>query len=145
MTTRNTLSNRRELFAKLVASGNLSNTEAARRAGYRHPDRLGHRLRKVAAVQEMIAEIRSNTRVPAEALEEHLQTLEKIRDEAMATKRYAAALKAQLALGRALGLNDGLEAAPMPEAPAPSSAELVQRIVARLAKVEGLAAASYDD
>src|SRR4051794_21854569 len=100
------MSNRRETFARLVASGGLSNTEAARRAGYRHPDRLGHRLRKVAAVQQMIAEIRSNTRTPEEALEDYLQTLEQIRDQALAAKRYAAALKAQVALGRALGLGD---------------------------------------
>lgn len=138
MTAMKKLTTRQETFARLVASGSLSNTEAARQAGYRHPDRLGHRLRKVAAVQELIVEIRSSNRSPAEALEDHLQMLDDLCQEAVAAGQYMAAVKAQIAIGRALGFYDRSRPMMVTVEPTLAEAELAERIIQRL-QAHGLA------
>ena len=95
---------RQETFAKLIARGDLSATEAARQAGYRNPDTLGSRLRYNEKVQAMVQAIRSNLRSPAEAFQDHIDTLTEIREEAMATNQFWVAMRAQLEIGRAFGL-----------------------------------------
>jgi hypothetical protein len=101
-------------------------------------------LRKVAAVQGLIEKIRSSNRPPAEALDEHIQMLEDLCEEAMARGQYMAAVRAQIAIGRALGFYDRAKSAPAPEDPALSADELAERVIQRL-RAHGLAVAAYEE
>lgn len=133
MRSSSVLTTRQETFARALARGDISATEAARRAGYRHPDRAAHRLRNVQKVRRLVAEIRNHVRDPAEALAEHLDHLADLRDTAIAIGNYAAAVRAEIARGRAAGFLDRRSRVEQPT-PVPDSLELMERLAARLAE-----------
>lgn len=71
---------RREVFARLIAQGDVTATEAAARLGYCNPGKQGSRMKRAPNVQQYVAQIRSQLRTPAEALQDHVDTLTELRD-----------------------------------------------------------------
>ena len=103
------LTKKQERFCQECAAGK-SGSEAYRKA-YRY-DRtdpqasyqLAWRLRKNPAVQQRIAELKEQRLAEDLALDKHLQRLAELRDLAMEKGNYAAAIPAEIAMGKVSGL-----------------------------------------
>ncbi len=95
---------RHERFAQLLTHG-MTADEAHTKAGYRQNRRNVTRLTTKEDIRDRVAELQA---VAAErtviTLASHLKDLKELRDKACAEGRYSAAIRAEIARGRAAGL-----------------------------------------
>ena len=95
---------RRERFAQLLTHG-MSADAAHTKAGYRPDRRNVTRLTTNDDIRERVAELQAAAaRQAVITLESHLKDLLDLREEARKEGRYAAAISAEIARGRAAGL-----------------------------------------
>jgi hypothetical protein len=102
------LTPRQELFAKTYATENVTQTEAARRAGFSNPAWAASRLmngRDYPHVLRRIVELKQElSRKYEVTFENHVKKMAEIRDMALADKNYASAVAAEKARGQVAGL-----------------------------------------
>lgn len=102
------LTPRQEIFAKTYATENVTQTEAARRAGYSNPSWAASRLmngRDFPHVLRRIVELKQElSRKYEVTFENHVKKMAEIRDMALADKNYASAVAAEKARGQVAGL-----------------------------------------
>ena len=95
---------RHERFAQLLTHG-ITADEAHTKAGYRPDRRNVTRLTTNDDIRERVAELQAAAAGQAViTLESHLKVLASLRDKACAEGRYSAAIRAEIARGRAAGL-----------------------------------------
>jgi hypothetical protein len=102
------LTPRQEIFAKTYATENVTQTEAARRAGFSNPSWAASRLmngRDFPHVLRRVVELKQElSRKYEVTFENHVKKMAEIRDMALADKNYASAVAAEKARGQVAGL-----------------------------------------
>lgn len=99
------LTERQEQFARLYATGTVTQTEAARQAGYSHPRQNATDIMQNPAVLERIRELKEELSIKFEVtFENHVKKLSEIRDAALDKGNFTAAVAAEKARGQAAGL-----------------------------------------
>ena len=99
------LTERQEQFARVYATGTVTQTEAARQAGYSNPRHAATDLMQVPAVLERIKELKEELSIKFEVtFENHVKKLSEIRDAALDKGNFTAAVAAEKARGQAAGL-----------------------------------------
>lgn len=102
------LTPRQEMFAKTYATENVTQTEAARRAGFSNPSWAASRFmngRDFPHVLRRIVELKQElSRKYEVTFENHVKKMAEIRDMALADKNYASAVAAEKARGQVAGL-----------------------------------------
>jgi hypothetical protein len=100
-------SNRRRMFARMIALEPVSYAEGARRTGYSHKAarQIAHKLTKDDAVSSLVQEYRAKADSKAlRTAQEHVERLNQLGKAAEADKQYAAAIKAETQIGMVAGL-----------------------------------------
>lgn len=99
------LTERQEQFARVYATGTVTQTEAARQAGYSHPRQNAVDIMQNPAVLERIRELKEELSIKFEVtFENHVKKLSEIRDAALDKGNFTAAVAAEKARGQAAGL-----------------------------------------
>lgn len=99
------LTERQEQFARLYATGTVTQTEAARQAGYSNPRQMAVELMQNPPVLERIRELKEELSIKFEVtFENHVKKLSEIRDAALDKGNFTAAVAAEKARGQAAGL-----------------------------------------
>jgi phage terminase small subunit len=99
------LTERQEQFARLYATGTVTQTEAARQAGYANPRQNATDIIQSPAVIERIRELKEELSIKFEVtFENHVKKLSEIRDAALDKGNFTAAVAAEKARGQAAGL-----------------------------------------
>lgn len=99
------LTERQEQFARIYATGTVTQTEAARQAGYANPRQNATDIIQNPAVLERIRELKEELSIKFEVtFENHVKKLSEIRDAALDKGNFTAAVAAEKARGQAAGL-----------------------------------------
>lgn len=99
------LTERQEQFARIYATGTVTQTEAARQAGYANPRQNATDIIQNPAVIERIRELKEELSIKFEVtFENHVKKLSEIRDAALDKGNFTAAVAAEKARGQAAGL-----------------------------------------
>jgi phage terminase small subunit len=99
------LTERQEQFARIYATGTVTQTEAARQAGYANPRQFAVDLMQNESVLERIRELKEELSIKFEVtFENHVKKLSEIRDAALDKGNFTAAVAAEKARGQAAGL-----------------------------------------
>lgn len=99
------LTERQEQFARIYATGTVTQTEAARQAGYANPRQFAVELMQNESVLERIRELKEELSIKFEVtFENHVKKLSEIRDAALDKGNFTAAVAAEKARGQAAGL-----------------------------------------
>lgn len=99
------LTERQEQFARLYATGTVTQTEAARQAGYANPRQFAVELMQNESILERIRELKEELSIKFEVtFENHVKKLSEIRDAALDKGNFTAAVAAEKARGQAAGL-----------------------------------------
>lgn len=99
------LTERQEQFARVYATGTVTQTEAARQAGYANPRQNATDIMQNPAVLERIKELKEELSIKFEVtFENHVKKLSEIRDAALDKGNFTAAVAAEKARGQAAGL-----------------------------------------
>lgn len=99
------LTERQEQFARLYATGTVTQTEAARQAGYANPRQFAVDLMQNESILERIRELKEELSIKFEVtFENHVKKLSEIRDAALDKGNFTAAVAAEKARGQAAGL-----------------------------------------
>jgi len=99
------LTERQEQFARVYATGTVTQTEAARQAGYSTPRQSAVDIMQNPVVLERIKELKEELSIKFEVtFENHVKKLSEIRDAALDKGNFTAAVAAEKARGQAAGL-----------------------------------------
>lgn len=99
------LTERQEQFCRLYATGTVTQTEAARQAGYANPRQAATEQMNNPSVLERIKELKEELSIKFEVtFENHVKKLSEIRDAALDKGNFTAAVAAEKARGQAAGL-----------------------------------------